>query len=310
MADVQRRRVHDRTSGGLCAALVCLVLVASAVAVAAERDESSAAPPAVADPAVTAPADASVTETPATPAAPVEEEAPASEKAASLEEVPGVPDATANEPSTDGVPRAEPAEGIAAEDPDAVPSSSLPPNVSQSTEVFEIEAGRAPDGVLERHLVPPQSLAAGDELRYAIRLTNDGTERIAAGRIQVQTAMPSGTRFLPGSAGGAGALVEYAVDGANFFPHVPEEEAEEAAPIEGDFGWAPPEDASAPSTAEQPDAGVAVEPSGSANAARPADVLPLADVMTSEPVLTIRWTYQQPLDPGAVAEVYFHVRLL
>jgi hypothetical protein len=28
------------------------------------------------------------------------------------------------------------------------------------------------------------------------------------------------------------------------------------------------------------------------------------------PALTIRWTYQQPLDPGAEAEVFFHVRLL
>ena len=26
--------------------------------------------------------------------------------------------------------------------------------------------------------------------------------------------------------------------------------------------------------------------------------------------LTIRWSYQQALDPGAVIEVFFHVRLL
>jgi hypothetical protein len=29
-----------------------------------------------------------------------------------------------------------------------------------------------------------------------------------------------------------------------------------------------------------------------------------------DPELTIRWTYQLPLDPGAVTEVFFHVRLL
>jgi uncharacterized repeat protein (TIGR01451 family) len=262
LATVNRRQqpVREWVSVALGAALACVALVASAIAVSGEREGSPAAPPVV---------------------------------------------AAAAEPATGATPPAE-ADGITPMVP-----ANFPPNVSQTTEVFQVEAGRDPAGVLERHLVPPQNLAAGDELRYAIRLTNDGQERITAGRVQVRTAVPAGARFLPGSAGGAGALVEYAVDGENFFPHVPDDEAGEAAPVEGDPGWPPaPDDANAPTLPEQGAAGAAGASSAAAENEVSADAAAVADGAAAEPVLTIRWTYQQPLDPGAVAEVYFHVRLL
>jgi uncharacterized repeat protein (TIGR01451 family) len=179
----------------------------------------------------------------------------------------------------------------------AVPEP-VPPTVTQSTAVLRVEALRDGEGMLERRLVPPDRLAAGDELRYTIRLRNEGPERIAAGRVQVQTPVPAAARFLPGSAGGAGALVEYANDGQSFSPHVPEESREPAMP-----------DANAAASRAYASAGneelATPVPESESGEADPADE-------SAEPPapLTIRWTYLQPLEPGAVAEVYFHVRLL
>jgi hypothetical protein len=82
------------------------------------------------------------------------------------------------------------------------------PLVALRTEVFEVEQVLDAAGRVERRLVPAVELVAGDELRYAIRLHNAGAERIETGRVQVETAVPAAARFLPGSAGGAGALVE------------------------------------------------------------------------------------------------------
>jgi uncharacterized repeat protein (TIGR01451 family) len=166
-----------------------------------------------------------------------------------------------------------------------------PPNVSQSTEVFEVQAVLDSVGMVERRLVPPAALVAGDELRYTIRLRNESAERIAPGRVQVQTPVPAGTRFLPGSAGGAGTLVEYTNDGQSFVPYVPGESAQPADVADAA--------ADAPTGGEALATGSGTGNVGLANAAHD----------SPEP-LTIRWTYQQPLEPGAVAEVYFHVRLL
>jgi uncharacterized repeat protein (TIGR01451 family) len=267
--------------------------------------------------------------------------------------------------------------------------------VVQTTEVFEVERVLDAAGMVERRLVPAEDLVAGDELRYLIRLRNTGPARIEAGRIQVRTPVPEGVRFLPGSAGGAGTLVEYAVDGMTFSAHVPDQSAEPhetAAPTDGGSSAAALS-ASAPIPAPSetrpaaaPDSGqlavqpASAEPQAAAGAAEPGlpaagsteagstgaeaaeaagaeadaaetdaaegemnegvaaatapvvsggpeaaapeagtaaigaspDGAPAATAGTGlpAPALTIRWTYQQPLDPGAEAEVFFHVRLL
>jgi uncharacterized repeat protein (TIGR01451 family) len=189
------------------------------------------------------------------------------------------------------------------EPPSEAPATDLeeqveepPPNISQSTEVFEVQAVLDGVGMVERRLVPPGALVAGDELRYTIRLRNESAERIAPGRVQVQTPVPARARFLPGSAGGAGALVEYATDGQSFSPHVPGESAD-------------PHPAAA-NVASSPADSVAESEDAAAPEAGDADLMPGTAPPESPEPLTIRWTYQQPLEPGAVAEVYFHVRLL
>lgn len=174
--------------------------------------------------------------------------------------------------------------------PDAVPPP--PPGVSQTTDVFEVERVLDADGMVERRLVPAGDLVVGDELRYVIRLRNEGPARIEPGRIQVRIPVPDGVRFLPGSAGGAGTLVEYAPDGLTFSGHLPDQ-------------------ALAPDTAA---AGAEVAPPGStppiAGVSETPTAAAAAPAAASAQELTIRWTYQQPLDPGAVTEVFFHVRLL
>jgi uncharacterized repeat protein (TIGR01451 family) len=224
--------------------------------------------------------------------------------------------------------------------PDAVPAP--PPGVSQSTDVFEVERVLDADGMVERRLVPAGDLVVGDELRYVIRLRNEGPSRIEPGRIQVRIQVPDGVRFLPGSAGGAGALVEYAPDGLTFSAHLPDQPAVSDIAAT-DTGTARPESTPhAPDVPETPTAGAAAD-APSAEAGRPVDVDagagvdasgsvvpallsapsasgapvsgPAAAGMETPPAgiaqaLTIRWTYQQPLDPGAATEVFFHVRLL
>jgi len=185
---------------------------------------------------------------------------------------------------------------------DLVSSPIELPQVTLHTEVFEVEQVRDPSGRMERRLVPALDLVAGDELRYAIVVHNDSAARIEAGRVQVQTGIPATTRFLPGSAGGAGSLVEYAVEGATFSAHLPEL-APEGTVVE----LTPAPVSSAAVSAEQ-----VVTPHETAVpaslATAPIDPLAAVVPVAAEP-LTLRWTYQQPLDPGAVAEVFFHVRL-
>jgi len=151
--------------------------------------------------------------------------------------------------------------------------------VSLRTAVAKVDHDVDAEGLVERHLGPAVDLVAGDELRYAIRIRNESSTRLAAGRVQVINAVPAGTRFLPGSAGGDGALVEYALDGASFSADLP--------PLASSAGGVDP---SAAAAATDPVA-TRAEPPGPEN-------------------LTIRWTYQQELEPGAATEVFFHVRLL
>jgi len=182
------------------------------------------------------------------------------------------------------------------------------PLVALRTEVFEVEQVLDAAGRVERRLVPAVELVAGDELRYAIRLHNASTERIETGRVQVETAVPAAARFLPGSAGGAGALVEYALDGVTFTVNLPDlpadpEKPDEAAPQPEAPGDAVPRAADLAADL----AGEAVVPPDPV--APPDPVVEAAPHAAADGSLTIRWTYQQPLEPGATAEVFFHVRL-
>jgi uncharacterized repeat protein (TIGR01451 family) len=175
--------------------------------------------------------------------------------------------------------------------------------------VFEVERVLDAGGRVERRLVPAQALVAGDELRYAIVLRNETGTRFDAGRVQVQTAVPPDTQFLPGSAGGPGALVEYALADGDFSENLPELTA-----VDGDRR---PGAAERPESAEvvAPDAVAAIpnEPAGGASAspeaAEPDGAAGGCCPSEDASPLTIRWTYQRPLEPGAEAELFFHIRL-
>jgi len=95
------------------------------------------------------------------------------------------------------------------------------PQLALETAVLKVQ--REPAGAEESslRLVPAADLAAGDELRYSIRFRNEGPGDLEPGRVQVQTAIPPGTRFVGGSAGGPDAAVEYSEDGVEFDPEVP-----------------------------------------------------------------------------------------
>jgi uncharacterized repeat protein (TIGR01451 family) len=71
-------------------------------------------------------------------------------------------------------------------------------------------------GRAERTLLPADAVLPGDELRYVIRFTNHSATRVDAGRVVVTNPIPTGTHYVPGTAGGAAARVEYSVDGATF----------------------------------------------------------------------------------------------
>lgn len=196
--------------------------------------------------------------------------------------------------------------GVRAADP-AGPVVDIP-GVPMRNEVFEVERVLDGAGRVERRLVPAVDLVAGDELRYVIVLRNDTGARIEAGRVQVQTGVPAGTEFLPGSAGGAGALVEYSVVDGSFSTNLPELRAAAAPPPSADAVDPAPAAALAvasPMAAVDMAAGV-----DSAGTPALATAMPGGGTVDSHAdLLTIRWTYQQPMEPGAEAQMFFHVRL-
>ncbi|MEQ8486317.1 MAG: hypothetical protein RIB46_18305 [Pseudomonadales bacterium] len=101
-------------------------------------------------------------------------------------------------------------------------------DVQLSTEVVKVESVLEPNGRVKRQLLPADQVVAGDELRYTITFTNDSERSIEAGRIVITNALPEGTRYVPGSAGGDGAQVEYSVDGETFLAAEPAASADPA----------------------------------------------------------------------------------
>lgn len=59
-------------------------------------------------------------------------------------------------------------------------------------------------------------VSPGDVLRYTISFTNQGTQTARAGTIVITNPLPEGTEYVDGSAGGAGTVVTFSVDGERF----------------------------------------------------------------------------------------------
>lgn len=131
------------------------------------------------------------------------------------------------------------------------------------TAVSKVETTLDAGGGVKRELLPAEDVVAGEELRYTITFTNESATAVDAERVVVTNPIPPGTRYVAGSAGGAGSRVEFSTDGESF-------------------------------TVSEP-AGAA-DSGGAGSAANP-------------PVHSLRWTYQQALEPGESGEVHFHVRM-
>lgn len=159
--------------------------------------------------------------------------------------------------------------------------------VTLETSVRKVETTLDAGGEVKRQLMPADTVLPGEELRYTITFTNESDLVVDAGRIIITNPLPGGTRYVPGSAGGAGTRVEFSTDGETFT------EVEPAVP-----------DASAtgPAAAGEPAREPQEPASGSQGAA---DAAP----GDGESVASLRWIYQEDLAPGEQSEVFFHVRI-
>jgi len=88
--------------------------------------------------------------------------------------------------------------------------------VGMLTTVARVESTIDPAGRVKRQLLPAEAVLPGEELRYAITFTNQSGTLVERGRIIITNAIPEGTGYLPGSAGGASTRIEYSVDGETF----------------------------------------------------------------------------------------------
>ena len=84
-------------------------------------------------------------------------------------------------------------------------------NTVQKVETFVNEANEP-----QRRMVDADSVVPGDELRYTITFTNNGTEVVDAGSIVITNPIPDETVYLDGTAAGSDTEIHYSVDGENF----------------------------------------------------------------------------------------------
>lgn len=154
-------------------------------------------------------------------------------------------------------------------------SAAAAAQVTLEHDVRKVETTLEADGRVKRELMPVEEVVPGEELRYTVTFTNDSDTVVDAERIVVTVPLPDGTAYLPGTAGGDAARVEYSSDGESFNAL---EHGEPAGP----------------------------RPDGRARP--PADAGP--DEQAGDPsVRALRWTYRQDLAPGDSSMVFFHVRM-
>jgi uncharacterized repeat protein (TIGR01451 family) len=101
--------------------------------------------------------------------------------------------------------------------------------VTLKTSVVKVESLLDPGGRVRRQLLPADQVVSGEELRYTITFSNDSGEVVERDRIVITNALPQGTRYVGGSAGGDGAEVTYSADGENFDAREPEGVSAEGA---------------------------------------------------------------------------------
>jgi len=67
--------------------------------------------------------------------------------------------------------------------------------------------------------VQAERLEAGDEVHYTVRVRNPGVEAVSD--VQVTRRLPFGLYYVPGSAAGPAADVEFSTDGGRSFDRAP-----------------------------------------------------------------------------------------
>lgn len=88
--------------------------------------------------------------------------------------------------------------------------------VKLENSVKKVESFVNEAGAVERRLVDADRVVPGDELRYAIRFRNRGTEVVDAGSVVITNPVPADTEYLEGSAFGTGTAILFSVDGTHF----------------------------------------------------------------------------------------------
>jgi uncharacterized repeat protein (TIGR01451 family) len=84
-------------------------------------------------------------------------------------------------------------------------------NSVQKVETFVNESGET-----EGRLVDANSVVPGDELRYTIRFSNEGTDVVDANSIVITNPIPENTEYLEDTAFGSGTTIVFSLDGKVF----------------------------------------------------------------------------------------------
>ncbi|MDE2306098.1 MAG: DUF11 domain-containing protein [Gammaproteobacteria bacterium] len=98
--------------------------------------------------------------------------------------------------------------------PAGTPAGTLPAGVHVRIRA-EVERLSSAGGRTRIRLVPADRVVAGDTVVYTLSVQNDGPDPVAG--VDVTTPIPARMRYLPGSAVGPGAVVEFSVDGGHSY---------------------------------------------------------------------------------------------
>jgi len=79
--------------------------------------------------------------------------------------------------------------------------------------VHKVERFVDENGEVQRRLVDVDSVIPGDELRYTITFSNEGTAIVDAGSIVITNKIPEAAEYIDGTAFGSGTDITFSVNG-------------------------------------------------------------------------------------------------
>jgi uncharacterized repeat protein (TIGR01451 family) len=108
-------------------------------------------------------------------------------------------------------------------------ASAAHAQVDLTNSVQKVVASVSATGEVTRELVAAETVVPGDELRYTISFTNNGSDAVDAGSVVITNPIPDNTEYLEGTAFGSGTEIVFSIDGGETFAV-----AEELSILEGD----------------------------------------------------------------------------